>query len=114
MSQLHSTPSVAHYVLLAIQSVTARFVFFRIFRTSHHRHSNTLLGWSTWASIIAASWVAAFIIAEVIPFFSDMLSVMSSLFGMHGSFDPIFSDVYQILCTDCWFGFIFWVSGGDW
>jgi hypothetical protein len=34
-------------------------------------------------------WVLAFIIAEAIPFFSDLLSLMSSLF-------------------DCWFGFVFW------
>ncbi|EIM84756.1 uncharacterized protein STEHIDRAFT_60504 [Stereum hirsutum FP-91666 SS1] len=71
-------------------SVSTRFVFFRIFnRDSRHRHSNTVLGWATWAAIIAVTWVVAFIIAEVIPFFSDMLSLMSSLF-------------------DCWFGFIFW------
>ncbi|KZO95842.1 hypothetical protein CALVIDRAFT_549934 [Calocera viscosa TUFC12733] len=70
-------------------SVSARFVFFRIFRNSHHRYSNTVTGWSTWLAIIAATWIFAFIIAEIIPFFSDMLSLMSSLF-------------------DCWFGFIFW------
>ncbi|KAA1473228.1 hypothetical protein DENSPDRAFT_839676 [Dentipellis sp. KUC8613] len=70
-------------------SVTARFLFFRIFATSRHRHSNTVLGWAVWAAILAATWAAAFVIAEVIPFFSDMLSLMSSLF-------------------DCWFGFIFW------
>lgn len=78
----HNHVTVA-YVLITIQSVTARFVFFRIFQASHHRHSNTVLGWSTWAGIIATSWIAAFVIAEVIPFFSDMLSVMSSLFGIH-------------------------------
>ncbi|KAI0343711.1 hypothetical protein BDW22DRAFT_1356239 [Trametopsis cervina] len=70
-------------------SVSARFVFFRLFRDSKHRHSNTVVGWATWCGIVAATWVAAFIIAEVIPFFSDMLSLMSSLF-------------------DGWFGFIFW------
>ncbi|KAK7047766.1 hypothetical protein VNI00_006094 [Paramarasmius palmivorus] len=70
-------------------TVSARFVFFRLFKNSHHRHSNTVVGWSAWAGILAATWVVAFIIAEVIPFFSDMLSLMSSLF-------------------DGWFGFIFW------
>ncbi|EPQ53016.1 neutral amino acid permease [Gloeophyllum trabeum ATCC 11539] len=70
-------------------SVTARFIFFRIFRNSHHRHSNTVTAWATWAAIVAATWALAFVIAEVIPFFSDMLSLMSSLF-------------------DGWFGFIFW------
>ncbi|KAI1784526.1 transmembrane amino acid transporter protein-domain-containing protein [Ganoderma leucocontextum] len=70
-------------------SVTARFLFFRIFKDSHHRYSNTTKGWATWVGIIAANWAVAFVIAEVIPFFSDLLSLMCSLF-------------------DCWFGFIFW------
>ena len=61
-------------------SVTGRFIFFRIFKESKHRHSNTVLGWAVWVGILAATWVLAFIIAEVIPFFSDMLSLMSSLF----------------------------------
>ncbi|KAH7921683.1 hypothetical protein BV22DRAFT_1071856 [Leucogyrophana mollusca] len=70
-------------------SVTSRFIFFRLFRNSPHRHSNTLVGWSAWVGIVATTWGLAFVIAEVIPFFSDMLSLMSSLF-------------------DGWFGFIFW------
>ncbi|KAL7267637.1 hypothetical protein RUND412_009767 [Rhizina undulata] len=70
-------------------SVSARFIFFRIFADSHHRYSNTLTGWSTWAAILLLTWIAAFIIAEVIPFFTDLLSLMSSLF-------------------DSFFGFIFW------
>jgi hypothetical protein len=63
------------------QSVSARFIFFRIFENSRHRHSNTVVGWAVWAGLIAVTWVAAFIIAEVVPFFSDLLSLMSSLFG---------------------------------
>ncbi|KAL0946450.1 hypothetical protein HGRIS_012673 [Hohenbuehelia grisea] len=70
-------------------SVTARFIFFRMFKDSPHRHSHTVLGWGTWIGILACTWVLAFVIAEIIPFFSDMLSLMSSLF-------------------DGWFGFIFW------
>src|SRR5271155_917935 len=70
-------------------SVSARFVFFRIFENSRHKSSHTVVGWATWAAILAATWVLAFIIAEVIPFFSDLLSLMSSLF-------------------DSFFGWIFW------
>ncbi|KAF8057583.1 transmembrane amino acid transporter protein-domain-containing protein [Lyophyllum atratum] len=70
-------------------SVTARFIFFRLFKGSKHLHANSIIAWSTWTGIIAATWVVAFIIAQVIPFFSDMLSLMCSLF-------------------DGWFGFIFW------
>ncbi|KZV65578.1 hypothetical protein PENSPDRAFT_745041 [Peniophora sp. CONT] len=77
------------YLGALYSSVSARFIFFRLFRDSKHRYSNTVLGWSVWAGIIALTWVAAWVIAEVIPFFSDMLSLMSSLF-------------------DSWFRFIYW------
>ena len=70
-------------------SVSARFVFFRIFEGTRHKGSHTVVGWASWAGILALTWIGAFIIAEVIPFFSDLLSLMSSLF-------------------DSFFGFIFW------
>jgi hypothetical protein len=71
-------------------SVSARFVFFRIFeKNNQHVGNHTVVGWLVWALILASTWILAFIIAEVIPFFSDLLSLMSSLF-------------------DSFFGFIFW------
>jgi hypothetical protein len=70
-------------------SVSARFVFFRIFENSRHKSEHTVVGWATWAGILALTWIVAFIIAEVIPFFSDLLSLMSALF-------------------DSFFGWIFW------
>ncbi|KAM0799709.1 transmembrane amino acid transporter protein-domain-containing protein [Usnea florida] len=70
-------------------SVSARFIFFRIFEGTRHKGNHTVIGWATWAGILAVTWILAFIIAEVIPFFSSLLSLMSSLF-------------------DSFFGFIFW------
>ncbi|KAK0303609.1 hypothetical protein LTR01_007942 [Friedmanniomyces endolithicus] len=70
-------------------SVSARFVFFRLFAGTRHLGNNTVKGWLGWSAILATTWVFAFIIAEVIPFFSDLLSLMASLF-------------------DSFFGFIFW------
>ncbi|KAJ5160310.1 uncharacterized protein N7482_007314 [Penicillium canariense] len=70
-------------------SVSARFIFFRLFEGTRHKGNNTVVGWAAWAAILAVLWVLAWIIAEVIPFFSDLLSIMSSLF-------------------DSFFGFIFW------
>ncbi|KAI1937857.1 hypothetical protein LOZ57_006487 [Ophidiomyces ophidiicola] len=70
-------------------SVSAKFIFFRIFEGTSHKGTHTFVGWFSWSGIIAATWVFAFIIAELIPFFSDLLSIMSSLF-------------------DSFFGFIFW------
>lgn len=70
-------------------SVSARFVFFRFFNNTRHMGNHTVLGWAAWAGILAVLWLLAFIVAEVIPFFSDLLSLMSSLF-------------------DAFFGFIYW------
>ncbi|KAG9249421.1 transmembrane amino acid transporter protein-domain-containing protein [Emericellopsis atlantica] len=70
-------------------SVTGRFLFFRLFQNTRHVSDHTVLGWASWGGILMGSWIMSFIIAEVIPFFSSLLSVMSSLFN-------------------CWFGFMFW------
>ncbi|KAK3359489.1 amino-acid permease [Lasiosphaeria hispida] len=70
-------------------SVSARFIFFRIFQNSRHKNEHTVVGWATWTGILLVTWILAFIIAEVIPFFSSLLSLMTSLF-------------------DSFFGFIFW------
>lgn len=70
-------------------NVSAKFMYFSLFKTSHHRYSHSKTGWLIWTALLFLTWVGAFIIAEVIPFFSDLLSLMSSLF-------------------DCWFGFVFW------
>lgn len=75
-------------------SVSARFVFFRLFQNSHHKNSNTTKGWLVWTGIlgkfmvifkhcscgrsltkiVGLTWVVAFIISQVIPFFSDRKS----------------------------------------
>lgn len=70
-------------------SVSARFVFLRIFHNSRHKNENTVAGWASWAAILLVTWIFAFIIANSIPFFSSLLSLLSSLF-------------------DSFFGFIFW------
>ncbi|GJD03438.1 hypothetical protein ColKHC_12263 [Colletotrichum higginsianum] len=70
-------------------SVSARFLFFRLFKGTKHLHEHTIVGWGSWATILLALWLLAFLIAELIPFFSSLLSLMSSLF-------------------DSFFGFVFW------
>ncbi|KAI1777530.1 transmembrane amino acid transporter protein-domain-containing protein [Hypoxylon cercidicola] len=70
-------------------SVSARFIFFRIFQNSRHKSEHTVVGWATWALILLVTWILAFVIANSIPFFNSLLALMSSLF-------------------DSFFGFIFW------
>lgn len=71
-------------------NVSSQFLFLKIFdENSKNRNSHTVVGWATWIGLNLGLWIIAFVVAEVIPFFSDLLSLMSSLF-------------------DCWFGFVFW------
>ena len=70
-------------------SVSARFIFFRLFDGTRHKGNHTVVGWASWVGILFVLWALAFVIAEVIPFFSSLLAIMSSLF-------------------DSFFGFIFW------
>ncbi|OJJ32524.1 hypothetical protein ASPWEDRAFT_54103 [Aspergillus wentii DTO 134E9] len=60
--------------------VLGRLVHGRVFKNSTIRFINTKMGWITWLSLIIFATILAFIIAEVIPFFSDLLSICSSLF----------------------------------
>lgn len=60
--------------------VCGRMVHGRIFKNSPIRFINTPMGWITWITIITLATIVAWILAEVIPFFSDLLSLSSSLF----------------------------------
>ncbi|CAD6889866.1 unnamed protein product [Tilletia laevis] len=70
-------------------SVVAKYVFARLFIGSRHYNNHTVLGWVAWSSIVAVTWVIGWIIGEGVPFFGDLLSLMSALF-------------------DGWFGALFW------
>ncbi|TFY53426.1 hypothetical protein EVJ58_g9461 [Rhodofomes roseus] len=65
--------------------VTAKLVFIRLFRrngvASRHMTAHSWTGWLTWVGICFTIWTIAFVIAELIPFFNDLLGVMSSLFA---------------------------------
>lgn len=89
-------------------SVTARFVFFRAFRNSVHLHSHTIVGWGSWAGILLVTWVFAFIISQVIPFFSSRKSIPLSSCSIQSPnhFFPVLSVMSSLF--DSWFGFIFW------
>lgn len=61
-------------------TVIGRYLHGRYYKDSILRFINTPKGWATWMVVISIITLAAFIIAEVIPFFSDLLSISSSLF----------------------------------
>lgn len=60
--------------------VLGRLIHGRIFENSNTRFVNTRWGWITWLSLIIVLTILEFVVAEVIPFFDDLLSLISSLF----------------------------------
>lgn len=91
-------------------SVSARFLFFRFFAGTRHMGENTVVGWLAWAGILGVTWILAFIISEVIPFFADLLSLMSSLFDSFFGF--IFWGVAYIRMRRATYGARFWATRG--
>ncbi|KAH9896290.1 transmembrane amino acid transporter protein-domain-containing protein [Xylariomycetidae sp. FL2044] len=61
-------------------TVVGRYIHGRIYRNSVVRFINTPKGWITWLVVISVVTVIAWVIAEAIPFFSDLLSISSALF----------------------------------
>lgn len=69
-------------------NVSAKFVYFRMMGKSRHAHSNTIIGWTVWAAVMAVIWIIAFIFAEVIPSMGDFLSLLGA------AFDSFFGFIY--------------------
>ncbi|KAI0874939.1 transmembrane amino acid transporter protein-domain-containing protein [Hypoxylon argillaceum] len=61
-------------------TVVGRYIHGRVYRDSVTRFINTPKGWISWISLISLITVVAWVIAEAIPFFSDLLAISSSLF----------------------------------
>ncbi|CAG8959089.1 hypothetical protein HYFRA_00012870 [Hymenoscyphus fraxineus] len=61
-------------------TVVARYIHGRYYKDSVVRFINTKKGWITWLSLLAVITLIAWVIAEAIPFFSELLSIMSALF----------------------------------
>lgn len=61
-------------------TVMARYIHGRYYKDSVIRFINTKMGWITWLTLITIITITAWVIAEAIPFFSDLLSICSSLF----------------------------------
>ncbi|KAF5003624.1 hypothetical protein FDECE_9829 [Fusarium decemcellulare] len=61
-------------------TVVGRYIHGRMYKDSIIRFINTKMGWVTWLALITVITVVAWVIAEAIPFFNDLLSISSSLF----------------------------------
>jgi amino acid permease len=61
--------------------VASKYIYVRLFRGTKHMSQKTLLSVGSWLAITLTLWVIAWIIAESIPDFNDLLALISSLFA---------------------------------
>ncbi|KAK6223337.1 hypothetical protein LQW54_000454 [Pestalotiopsis sp. IQ-011] len=61
--------------------VCAKYIFVRVFAGTKHLHKRTTLGNLGWVGITAGVWIIAFVIAESIPVFSNLLGLLCALFA---------------------------------
>ncbi|KAL2404261.1 DnaJ-like protein subfamily C member 7-like protein [Exophiala dermatitidis] len=61
--------------------VASKYVYVRLFRGTRHMSQRTWLSVGTWLAITLTMWLLAWIIAESIPNFNDLLALISSLFA---------------------------------
>jgi amino acid permease len=61
--------------------VAAKYIFVRVFAGTKHLVKRTTLGVVGWLGITAAIWIIAWIIAESIPVFSNLLGLVCALFA---------------------------------
>ncbi|KAJ5349290.1 hypothetical protein N7541_007017 [Penicillium brevicompactum] len=66
--------------------VACKQIYVRIFRGSDKMHSNSFVSVGSWVAICLVIWVIAWVVAESIPVFNDLLSLISALFGSWFSF----------------------------
>ncbi|KAI2730188.1 hypothetical protein CBS147332_2040 [Penicillium roqueforti] len=66
--------------------VACKYIYVRMFRGSDKMHGRTFLSIGSWVGICLAVWVVAWVVAESIPVFNDLLSLISAVFGSWFSF----------------------------
>ncbi|QKX60385.1 uncharacterized protein TRUGW13939_07530 [Talaromyces rugulosus] len=88
-----------------------KYIYFRLFHKTGLMHRRDAMAIGSWIAIGVVCWVIALIIAESIPVFSDLLSLISSLFAswfsyglggvywMHLNWGQMFSSPRKIALT---------------
>ncbi|KAI9158187.1 N amino acid transport system protein [Paramyrothecium foliicola] len=84
-------------------TVALRYVHGRMFKDSIIRYINTPMGWTTWIGLVTIFTIIAWVIAEAIPIFSDLLSLASALFVSGFSFWIPAVMWFTLLCKGNWF-----------
>jgi hypothetical protein len=91
--------------------VGLKYIYVRLFRGTDRMHRRDLTSLGSWVAIGLTCWIIAWIIADAIPVFSDLLSLISSLFAswfsyglpgvywLHMNWGKWFSSPRKILLT---------------
>ncbi|KAB8077880.1 transmembrane amino acid transporter protein-domain-containing protein [Aspergillus leporis] len=61
--------------------IAFKYVYIRLFRGTDRMHKRDLIAISSWIGIALGLWILAWIIAEAIPVFSNLLSLITALFA---------------------------------
>ena len=84
-------------------TVALRYLHGRAFKNSVLRYIKTPKGWISWIAMVIVFTVIAWVIAEAIPIFSDLLSLASALFVSGFSFWIPAIMWFKLLCEGKWF-----------
>ncbi|KAJ5107848.1 hypothetical protein N7456_004523 [Penicillium angulare] len=84
-------------------TVVCRYIHGKVYQKSITRFINTPKGWVSWLSLVLLVTVLAWVIAEAIPIFSDLLSIISALFvsGLSFYIPPVMW--YFLLREGAWY-----------
>ncbi|KAJ5808454.1 hypothetical protein N7474_009723 [Penicillium riverlandense] len=84
-------------------TVVCRYIHGKVYQDSFVRFVNTTKGWITWLGLVFFVTILAWIIAEAIPIFSELLSLISSLFVSGLSFYLPPAMWYVLLRDGAWY-----------
>ncbi|RAO72586.1 uncharacterized protein BHQ10_008598 [Talaromyces amestolkiae] len=72
-------------------TVVCRYIHGKLYQNSSVRLIDTAKGWATWLGLVAVITSLGWVIAEAIPIFPELLSIMSALFvsGLSFYFPPV-------------------------
>ncbi|KYK60623.1 amino acid transporter [Drechmeria coniospora] len=84
-------------------TVALRYLHGRLWKTSIKQYINTPSGWAAWIGLLTAFTIIAWIFAEAIPIFNDLLSLASALFVSGFSFWIPAIMWFLLLCKGKWF-----------
>lgn len=84
-------------------TVALRYIHGRMFKNSVLRYIKTPRGWASWIGLVTIFTLVAWVIAEAIPIFSDLLSLASALFVSGFSFWIPAIMWFKLLCQGKWY-----------